>query len=1489
MLIMKKEILRGIVFMLASTFILGWMWWRLSSSRADLMSTTFSNYGTGLSINLDSKAKAKDIMLVLEKRNYVQNAKERAVIASFLAHNLKEHSIGKLSDLRMEAWKMPVRVADSLGIFPNRIEDLRANQRLDLLSMTSTPLLFEQSYVNTSFAGNGSITVRIKNHKLIADSSLYQIPVFLRAHWLGDGLASTQPYSYDEQGDVHDSIIACAYTDNKGVAVFEGLNPEYSYSVLPVQNGYAFGGEKGTYKGPLKYYSSGLFKKIFHCDSRTAFYFSRTSLAVELFNSNTLSKIREDNAFTVRTPEEYRETITRWMVFGILAWWLLFVVIIMKKHNYSGVLLSMLMLLSMSCILTMFSIQRPLTDGLNGVIMGHGVLVGILLIGLIQMVDFKRFYTNDYPMSFHFVFDFIDWLFKPYKEKLRFLTPWLRSQSLYKRMSALLLLPVITLLLPLSILPLKRISSWLESRKLPRVNGFDFLLIALLLNLLLFTPLCGMVGGMRVNLNIGPISFQPSEIAKYLVVFFMAGYFAIKADVIIAYSRPTSEIRLRSMDKIKTLFPLFLGLGGLMVLYLALGDMGPGLVLGVTFVILYSLIKSKISFDERGNYNLVNILTCDFASLVYGVLSFGLFVIIGAIVGSKGVFALLWFVIWIFIGLLPKQKQFRETAIMMNMVIAMFLFGGDLLGLVSPVAGERFEQRINMCSNTWGSLGFDENYERVAPMNPVSNTQVAEGLWGLAGGGFSGQGWGKGHPYLIPAGHTDMILESIGEQRGYLGLLLILCAISILLWVSFRNGYRSSHPFTFYLVSGIVIVTAVQFFIISLGSTGMIPLTGVAVPFLSYGRVSMILNLCAFGIVLSVVNSDNKKNVNSVAKYNYTVSLVSLVFLSLTLFIIGVFAYYQVFKRNDTILHYAYKLSPKGEPTIVYNPRIDILQKKLHAASIFDRNGVLLATSDAQDINSKENRDKLLKAGLTSAQLREIADQTRHRYYPFGNYLLFMLGDLNEPCVSYYQDYSPMGYMADIQHLSYLRGYDNMVRRPDSTEVKVCLKSNKYNPYTYFDVYQDFVSDPVALRDYSALLPLLKKGENSAVVERFNERSTKRKIKLTIDARLQTLLEQGMEEYSSSDQWKKTKKDDLSRASVVVLDAGNGDLLASALYPLPDIERIKEQTKYYSDNNRDKNWKAYTDMDLGTSFYTYPGSTAKLMSAMSGFMKLGESATQKKYNIYKGDAIEAGKSHEPLGYVTMESAIVNSSNCYFIHLVNENNTYNELQKIYETTGARIGGVNSYVFNYQSEHPLSEKVDQNANKALALYSRFQPDPNASLGTKRMKTAEWRWAWGQGYRDYELEATPLSMARVASAIANGGSMPVTQYIKDANDKQFLKDNRHEFQVKLLNRSQASIIAGYMGKESNGGPTHQSFRNPNIHGKTGTPERAHRKMVRKRERTENINDAWYVCYIEREGESPLAVAVRIERSSKTSKCAVDLIQSVVLSTLKTTGYIK
>ena len=109
------------------------------------------------------------------------------------------------------------------------------------------------------------------------------------------------------------------------------------------------------------------------------------------------------------------------------------------------------------------------------------------------------------------------------------------------------------------------------------------------------TPLGREIGGMKVNLSILGLTFQPSEIAKYLILLFMAAFFTQRADTIIAYSQPD---RTRVLEKVKTLGWVIGGLLLLMAMYAALGDMGPALVIGVTFVLLYSLVKSKVNLEH---------------------------------------------------------------------------------------------------------------------------------------------------------------------------------------------------------------------------------------------------------------------------------------------------------------------------------------------------------------------------------------------------------------------------------------------------------------------------------------------------------------------------------------------------------------------------------------------------------------------------------------------------------------------------------------------------------------------------------------------------------------------------------------------------------------------------------------------------------------------------------------------------------------------------
>ena len=298
-----------------------------------------------------------------------------------------------------------------------------------------------------------------------------------------------------------------------------------------------------------------------------------------------------------------------------------------------------------------------------------------------------------------------------------------------------------------------------------------------------------------------------------------------------------------------------------------------------------------------------------------------------------------------------------------------------------------------------------------------------------------------------------------------------------------------------------------------------------------------------------------------------------------------------------------------------------------------------------------------------------------------------------------------------------------------------------------------------------------------------------------------------------------------------------------------------------------------------------PGSTAKVMSAIAGFQKLGTAAADKTYFITKEDIIERGRVSEPYGYnVTMKDAIVKSSNCYFINLVNDNDLYRELDQVYEAAGIRIGHITPYLFTNkvsdERQNLFREKISENQSVALAKYAKRKEEGVH----KNMNEGEWRWAWGQGYRDYELQASPLNMARVASAVVNNGRMPFTQYVLPKG--KYAKKLRKEEEVKLMSSKSADLLKGYMKAESENQKLRNGVTLPNtVGGKTGTPER-YRYITPSKMQT--LNDGWYMFFIEgQNGKHPLAVCVRMERGSG-SKAAVRLTESVILESLYANGYI-
>lgn len=1465
------------------------------------------SYANGSAINLNQGVEAERLADLLLLDNYVSDPRDAAFIATQIVEKLnspKAESLPNLYELNKSSFQVPASLADSLGGEMIRERVSRSYQSLRVDAITIAKQSENLPDLVSIGKGNGRIIVSVMEQdttagpiKRMLDRNTKPVDgvlVQLKEHW------------YDSLKVAQDSILGYAKT-NGGVVRFEGLDTARYYSVIPISKGFEYGAARGTTGGNLGSESKGV----------REFSFIQRTHTIRLLNDSTYRQIRDDESLTVRTPGDFRKALFKWLAFFFVAWWGLYLILKVRRAPFSKGIIAMLMLLTGFCLLTMFSIHNPLTDKMLGVDMAQGIIVGVVAMAILQWVDFERFFQDGYAIKFDFVLQLVRWFFVPFSQKVAPIRERLKlcqdssPTKFFLRLGIVLSTP----LLILDLFQITRLGNFVKKIMARLPKGFGYLLMALILTLLLWTPFGEAIGGMKVNLNLFGLRFQPSEIAKYLIVIFIAAFFYRYASKIVKYSDRGNATLFKR--KIMVLFGGLLGLGVLLCLYLFLGDMGPALVLGVSFVLLYSIVKSKTDLSGLTERNkLGRIFTSDFAMLVYGVLSFALMLAIGRNMGQWGMgfFCLAWFVGWVIFGI-ARRKQVFESAMFMNLIIAAFIFGGSILKQI-PIeslqsAGERLEDRREMSVNTWGNLGITEGEAQDAGVND----QVVQGLWGLATGGATGQGLGKGNPNLIPAFHTDMVLASIGEQVGWIGLLVIVVCLALLLRQCVVVGFRSGNTFVFYLTTGIAIVTGVQFMVIALGSTGIIPLTGVTVPFLSFGKVSMILNLAAFGVVLSLsrktseADGAQRKNMES---YNYTIALSSLLYSALAVFVLAVFLNYAVWERNGTLTRPVFVNNVDGAPVIEYNPRIALLMKQLHAGNIYDRSGRLLATNDKSTIAIGDYESY----GVNAVDLSTTLKKRSLRYYPFGNHLLFMLGDYNTGVPFAYYKNNPIGYLAESQHLAALRGFDNILYDGNEEPVKVNLSSAGYQGNAFLPA-DTLHREGVVLRDYSAIVGCLK---DHYRIARWNARREKRDITLTVDAALQTRMQNAIASHVAErlqgEAWNKL------RVSVVVLNSANGELLTSANYPLPNQDTLLNAPNVYDE--KDRHELAYTDRDLGLTYQTMPGSTAKVMSALAGFQKMGTGAAKLSYYIDERETVEP-PTDEP-NYqrdrhnTSMEEAIRLSSNNYFINLVNDQELYANLDSIYRAVGIRM--------------PYRWEDNKLVGRSMTPYF-FEPDYNDGITAEKYRNGilhigkenvrtyrdyiekrtrervfeqmsgyhnghDWNrmaWAWGQ----YDMGASPLNMARIAAIVANEGRLVETRFILRGN--RTLEVPKKPGSVQIVSPAAASVLCGYMQNESKKHRDNTSLRAAfpaDMGGKTGTPERELWRRTNRIDRNGNPqmetvkrNDGWYMFFVDSPKEgAPLAVAVRMERlpeaKGNTSRRAVELTDKVVLAVLREMNYI-
>jgi len=133
--------------------------------------------------------------------------------------------------------------------------------------------------------------------------------------------------------------------------------------------------------------------------------------------------------------------------------------------------------------------------------------------------------------------------------------------------------------------------------------------------------------------------------------------------------------------------------------------------------------------------------------------------------------------------------------------------------------------------------------------------QLAQGLFALATGGIFGQGWNQGQPNLIPFASTDFVFDAFGEELGLLGVTALLLVFLLMTFRGFRVALAASDDFGKLLGLGLVVSFALQVFVIVGGVTRLIPLTGITLPFVSYGGSSLVANY-ALVAILCRVSSD---------------------------------------------------------------------------------------------------------------------------------------------------------------------------------------------------------------------------------------------------------------------------------------------------------------------------------------------------------------------------------------------------------------------------------------------------------------------------------------------------------------------------------------------------------------------------------------------------------------------------------------------------------
>jgi cell division protein FtsW (lipid II flippase) len=636
--------------------------------------------------------------------------------------------------------------------------------------------------------------------------------------------------------------------------------------------------------------------------------------------------------------------------------------------------------------------------------------------------------------------------------------------------------------------------------------------------------------GSDARVNLGP--FQPVEIIKILLVFFLAGYFSKRWPLLRQLREKRFVIPGIELPPLEYAAPVMIGVGLAVVFFYLQRDLGPALVFAAVFLTLYAIARNRAPL---------------------------------ALIG-------------------------------MATVLGGFL-AGYFLGTPKTV-----HDRVSMWLSPWSN-------------SVRGGDQVVHSLWAMASGGPLGTGPGLGESEVIPAGYTDLIVSVLGEEWGFLGIVTVYSMFALLIWMGLRVARRARTDYAFFLALGLTLLISAELLLISGGILNLFPLSGVATPFLSYGRTAMLANFLIAGILLALGREQSPAE--RTAPFHGGLRWVEAGLAVLVLSVVAKAGYVQLARADVIAGEGTLVLQADGGRRYIYNPRLISAARTLQRGTIYDRTGLPLSSSSWAEL--EQHRAQYNELGI---EIDKVCNRADVRHYPFGALTFHLLGDVRTRA----NWGAPNSSLVERDEAVRLQGYDDRAR-------VVELKDDAGKPF-YTIRY-----------DYRELLPLLRhrwEPDNPAVKK---IRDRQRNIRLSLHAGMQVSAGQILQT--------RLAEQHLQHGSVVVMDPANGDVLASVNWPSPDVSQQKLALGEASGALLDR-----------ARYGLYPpGSTFKVVTAIAALRVDPNLAHQQYQCVHLPDGRNGnfvGNSKRPIrddvedkgahGTLDMNRALVVSCNAYFAQL-----------------------------------------------------------------------------------------------------------------------------------------------------------------------------------------------------------------------------------------------